>query len=135
MVPTTSSIILVDSLWVGCINDSSPSPYYIHELDGDSVVVSITSPLNGSNSGAFNPAPQPSNILTWPIPTGVYSNGFSLTSPFGNGSVVDLLANQQVLNLHYTIQGDVSIGIKLYEYRNKMRIVIDKREIQRTLLN
>ena len=134
-LPNNSPSIHVDSIWVGCINDTSQLPYYIHDLDGDSIVVSITSPLNGSNSAFFNPVPQPSNILTWPIPPVVYSNGFSLTSPFGNGSFVNLLYTQQVLNLYSYVQGDFCIGIKLYEYRNNNLIGIYNREIQLTFLN
>ena len=135
MLPNNSPSIHVDSIWVGCVNDTSQLPYYINDLDGDSIVVSVTSPLNGSNSGPFAPAPQPSNILTWPIPTGAYSNGFTLTSPFGNGSFVNLLSTQQVLNLYSYVQGDFSIGIKLYEYRNNNLIGIYNREIQLTFLN
>lgn len=135
MVPNNSPSIHVDSIWVGCVYDTSQLSYYINDLDGDSVVVSITSPLNGSNSGPGNPVPQPSNTLTWPIPMSVYSSGYSSTTPFGNGSFVDLLSNQQVLNLYSIIQGDFSIGLKLYEYRNNNLIGIYNREIQLTFLN
>ena len=65
----------------------------------------------------------------------VYSSGYSSTTPFGNGSFVDLLSNQQVLNLYSIIQGDFSIGLKLYEYRNNNLIGIYNREIQLTFLN
>ena len=133
MVPNNSPNLQLDSIWVGCVNDTSQLSYHVSDLDGDSVVVFIASPLTGSNWGI--PFPQPSNFLTWPIPTGVYSNGFSSTSPFGNGSVVDLISNQQVLNLYSAIQGDFSIGLKLFEYRNNNLIGIYNREIQMAFLN
>ena len=135
MVPNNSPNIHVDSIWVGCVNDTSHLSYYINDLDGDSVVVAITSPLNGSNSATGNPMPQPSSFLNWPIPTGIYSGGYSSSLPFGNGSVVDLLSNQQVLNLYSTVQGDFSIGLKLFEYRNNNLIGIYNREIQLAFIN
>ena len=135
MVPNNSPNINIDSIWVGCVNDTSQLSYHVSDLDGDSVVVSITPPLKGANSGTGNPMPQPSNVLTWPIPTGIYSGGYSSSLPFGNGSVVDLISNQQVLNLYSAIQGDFSIGLKLFEYRNNNLIGIYNREIQMAFLN
>ena len=61
MVPNNSPNLQLDSIWVGCVNDTSQLSYHISDLDGDSVVVFIASPLTGSNWGI--PFPQPSNFF------------------------------------------------------------------------
>ena len=46
-----------------------------------------------------------------------------------------MISNQKVLNLYSAIQGDFSIGLKLFEYRNNNLIGIYNREIQMAFLN
>ena len=41
MVPNNSPNINIDSIWVGCVNDTSQLSYHVSDLDGDLSLIHI----------------------------------------------------------------------------------------------
>ena len=120
----------VDSLWVGCVYDTSNLTFSTFDSDGDNLVLSFGKPLNGNSASPGNPLPSPSNILNWPIVQNQYNSGYSLTNPFGYQSFAEIYNSQSKINLYAENQGFYCVSITAHEYRNNVLIGVYNYEIQ-----
>ncbi|MCH2023389.1 MAG: T9SS type A sorting domain-containing protein [Saprospiraceae bacterium] len=100
-----------DGYVYACIN--TPKIYYPHayDLDGDSLVFSLTAPL-GSNG-----VPEP------------FGAGFSASNPFGTGSSASIDPNTGAINFVCNTLGDYTVGYQIEEYRNGVLVATSNREV------
>ena len=109
-----------------CVNDTFNYSFACTDIDGDSLVYQMCTPLSGITtfSGQPNPAyPPPYIPITW-------SNSFSATNPVVTSNGVNFNSNTGAISFVPTIQGQYAVGICALEYRNGILINTNRLEVQ-----
>jgi len=105
-------------------------PYYADfggiDDDGDSLVYSLTTPLNTKSSSALPPNNTP---LPGPFPTVNWRVPFGITNIL-NGAPDLKINNNGFLTVTPTIQGLFVFAVKVEEFRNKVKIGETRRDFQ-----
>ena len=134
-IVNNSPTFSVDSLWVGCVYDTSNLTFSTFDSDGDNLILSFSKPLNGNSASPGAPSPAPASVLNWPIAQNQYNGGYSLTNPFGSQSISEILNSQNKIKLYAENQGFYCVSIDLHEYRNNVLIGVYNYEIQLMFMN
>jgi len=101
-----------------CANNTFDFDHSASDIDGDSLVYSLCSPLSGANS--FNAAPDPETPPPYyPI---TWEAGFSSSLPFGIGSNVTIDPHSGMMSFTPNLLGNFAIGVCVQEYRNGILI-------------
>ncbi len=109
-----------------CVNDTFNYSFASTDIDGDSLVYQMCTPLSGITtfSGQPNPSyPPPYAPITW-------SNSFSATNPITTSSGVNFNSNTGAISFIPTIQGQYAVGICALEYRNGILLNTNRLEVQ-----
>ncbi len=109
-----------------CVNDTFNYSFASTDIDGDSLVYQMCTPLSGITtfSGQPNPAyPPPYSPINW-------SSGFSATNPITTSSGVNFNSNTGAISFIPTIQGQYAVGICALEYRNGILLNTNRLEVQ-----
>lgn len=103
----------------------------ITELDGDSLVFELCSPLAGKNndspsfclSSITDACPPPYHDV-------LYISGYNAQQPLGQNSIFQLDSSTGLLSIYPTIQGSFAVGICIKEYRDDVLLSITRRDFQ-----
>ena len=114
----TSPVFIKEPLPFICVNDSTSALNTAIDSDGDQLVFSYVSPLDGNFTGGGNPAPNnyPNNY-TLPITTVPYSAGHSFQNPFGTGGSYSVNAQNGLTNYYAASVGKFVVAAMIQEYR------------------
>ncbi len=112
-----------------CQNDSAIILNTAYDIDRDSLAYSLVVPFVGISS-IGNPNPNAPSLYTWPIPTAVYANTYSLAQPFGTGTYATIDSSTGISNYFANMQGYYVVAVEVREYRNGTLIGIIRRELQ-----
>jgi plastocyanin len=110
-----------------CVNELNEIDLGAMDLDGDSLVYSLTEPLNGEST-AFNPNPpiassKPYSILSW-------GNGYSTDNQIGGDVPMTIDEQTGIVTALPTQVGWFTVAMKIEEYRNGELISTVRRELQ-----
>lgn len=108
-----------------CVNDTFNYSFASTDIDGDSLVYQMCSPLmGGTNFTIPNPAtPPPYTPVTW-------SNTYTASQPFSTTNGVNFNSNTGTINFIPTTQGQYAVGICVLEYRNGNLLNTNRLEVQ-----
>ena len=122
---------------------SSPTPFICNldtvqlsnlafDSDGDSLAYKLVSPYG--NLGVNNLMTyQDINLnlyFLFPLPTVIYSPGYSYTSPFGAGGLCNINSQTGLLTIASPNQGLFVVAIEVEEYRNGILLSRTRRDMQ-----
>ncbi|GAB4345772.1 MAG: hypothetical protein OHK0038_25980 [Flammeovirgaceae bacterium] len=111
------------------------APFYFDfggvDVDGDSLVYSLSIPLNG-NSTAQNPRPSP---IPGPFSTVSFKEGYSLDNMIFGNPPLRINQNTGFITLTPSKNGLFVFAIKCEEYRNGVKIGEMRRDYQMLVLN
>ena len=114
----TSPDFIKEPLPFICVNDSTSALNTAIDADGDQLVFSYVSPLDGNITGGGNPAPNTyPNNYTLPITTVPYSAGHSFQNPFGTGGSYTVNAQNGLTNYYAASVGKYVVAAMIQEYR------------------
>jgi gliding motility-associated-like protein len=109
-----------------CVNDTFNYSFASTDIDNDSLVYQLCTPLSGITtfSGMPNPAyPPPYTPLVWQPP-------FTAINPLTSSNGVNLNSNTGTINFIPTSQGQYAVGICVDEYRSGILLNTNRLEIQ-----
>lgn len=109
-----------------CINDTFNYSFSATDIDNDSLVYQMCTPLSGITffNGQPNPAtPPPYLPISW-------SNGYTANNPLTNSSGINFNSATGTINFIPTMQGQFAVGICVLEYRNGVLLNTNSLEIQ-----
>lgn len=108
-----------------CVNDTFSYSFASTDIDGDSLVYQMCSPLiGGTNFTIPNPAaPPPYTPVTW-------SNTYTATQPLSTTNGVNFNSSNGTISFIPTIQGQYAVGICVLEYRNGNLLNTNRLEVQ-----
>lgn len=97
-----------------CLNSPLSFDHSATDPDGDSLVYSLATPLNGADN--INPQPNPPSAppylpVSWLSP---YTEAY----PMDSDPVISIDANTGLLTVTPTLQGNFNLGVSVKEYRN-----------------
>lgn len=124
-INNSSSFLNFPPVYV-CINDTFNYSFFSEDIDGDSLVYQMCSPLIGATN--FNAVPNPSQAPPY-IPV-TWSNSFSATNPITTLGGVSFNSNNGEMSFIPTTQGQFAVGICVLEYRNGLLLNTNSLEIQ-----
>lgn len=113
-----------------CANNQILFDHSATDADGDVIVYSLCSPLDGGTSGNSQPQPPsapPYNSITWKAP-------YSATNPLG-GNTLTIDPNTGLMTGVPTTLGQYVVGVCADEYRNGNLISTTKRDFQFNVIN
>ena len=114
----TSPDFIKEPLPFICANDSTSALNTAIDADGDQLVFSYVSPLDGNITSGGNPAPNTyPNNYTLPIATVPYSAGHSFQNPFGTGGSYTVNAQNGLTNYYAASVGKYVVAAMIQEYR------------------
>lgn len=108
-----------------CVNDTFNYSFASTDIDGDSLVYQMCSPLmGGTNFTIPNPASPPPYIpVTW-------SNTYTASQPLSTTNGVNFNSSNGTIHFIPTIQGQYAVGICVLEYRNGNLLNTNRLEVQ-----
>jgi len=109
-----------------CVNDTFNYSFSATDIDNDSLVYQMCTPLSGITffNGQPNPAtPPPYSPLSW-------SNGYSANNPLTNLNGINFNSTTGTIHFVPTLQGQFAVGICVLEYRNGVLLNTNSLEIQ-----
>lgn len=108
-----------------CVNDTFNYSFASTDIDGDSLVYQMCSPLmGGTNFTIPNPAsPPPYTPVTW-------SNTYTASQPLSTTNGVNFNSSNGTIHFIPTIQGQYAVGICVLEYRNGNLLNTNRLEVQ-----
>ncbi|MFL2585924.1 MAG: lectin-like domain-containing protein [Parvicellaceae bacterium] len=136
----TSPEFTDDPLPFICQGDSTTVLNTAIDVDGDELIFSYVSPLDGNFTGGGNWNPQ-NYPATYQIPIGevTYSGGYNYQSPFGIGGVYNIVASNGLTTYYCNTVGQFVVAVLIKEYREIFGQVvlygITTREVQLIVTN
>lgn len=109
-----------------CLNDTFNYSFTATDIDNDSLVYQMCTPLSGINNsnGAPNPAnPPPYAPINW-------VTGFNANNPITTSTGVNFNLSNGIINFIPTLQGQFAVGICVLEYRNGILLNTNRLEMQ-----
>ena len=98
-----------------CLNDSSSWNMQVSDLEGDSVVIEIVTPLVSQSANSLQAVPQPKDSFEGPGQL-QFNPGYSYSDPFGvDGSII--LNTDHSFSLFCSKAGLYFFGVEIREYR------------------
>jgi len=104
-----------------CVNSPKQFQFNVTDVDNDSLVYSLVTPLD---DGAMNAAP------TFPYNNVGYSFGYSLANMVGGASPMVIDQNTGVITASPSLIGTYVFGVKVEEFRNGVKIGETRRDAQ-----
>lgn len=101
-----------------CNNDDLIFDHSATDPDGDQLVYSLITPLDGASSAAPAPVPPPGP----PYFTVNWATSFSAANPLGPGATISIDPNTGILTASPQMLGLFVVGIRVQEYRNGVLI-------------
>lgn len=110
-----------------CVNGTTHIDFGATDPDGDSLVYSLTQPLNGT-SDSFNPSP----AIATPKPFAPVSwaTGYSTDNQIGGDIPMTINSETGLITAQPTQIGIFTVAVKVEEYRNGVKIGEIRRELQ-----
>ncbi|PCJ00449.1 MAG: hypothetical protein COB15_02775 [Flavobacteriales bacterium] len=104
-----------------CVNTSKYFQFNVNDVDGDSLVYSLVTPLNAS---AMNSAPIfPYNDVNW-------AAGYSLGNIVGGASAMSIDQNTGLISASPNLIGNFVFAVRVEEFRNGVKIGETRRDVQ-----
>lgn len=105
-----------------CSGDTTTALNTAIDIDGDELIFSYVTPLNGNFTDASGNNINPSGDFypaTYQIPIQEidYDTGYSYESPFGDGGFYSVVASNGLTTYYCTNQGQFVVGVLIKEYR------------------
>ena len=104
-----------------CVNNPKMFQFNVTDIDGDSLVYSLVTPLN---DGTMNAAP------TFPYAAVTYAGGYSLANIVGGVTPMTINQNTGVMTAAPSLIGTWVFGVKVEEFRNGVKIGETRRDAQ-----
>ncbi len=113
-----------------CVNDTTSLLNSVIDPDGDLLTYSFVTPFEGLSNGNANP-PSP-NPYTFPIPVVGYNNTYSVSQPFGPGSLASINGATGLTQYSPPGLGFYVVAVEIKEFRgtNPNPIGITRRDLQ-----
>jgi gliding motility-associated-like protein len=109
-----------------CVNDTFNYSFASVDIDGDSLIYQMCTPL----SGITNSNPQPNPSLSPPYLPLNWITPYTATNPITTSSGLNFNSANGSINFIPTIQGQYAVGICVDEYRNGILLNTNRLEIQ-----
>lgn len=109
-----------------CVNNSKQFQFNVSDADGDSLVYSLTQPLDQT---AINPAP------AFPYGTCAWAPGYSLANIVGGLTPMSINQSTGVITAEPNLLGTFVFAVRVEEFRNGVKIGETRRDVQYEALN